>query len=394
MNIRIRFLAVAAAVAFAGAGAAADDDFSFGTWWWSFASDAADVRARRLDWLAGCGVTEIYLSCPKLLRDGTDESRRTVADFVSSAGAKGIRVAALDGDVGWIRTGSGGFERAFAAFTNYQARVAPAERFYGMHLDIEPHQEEGYKDNETDALGRHWALVRDRIAPAFRATGWTLEFDTPFWWDERTIPAGAGETNLAALVASAADTVTLMSYRDTADAIYRCGEGEVPLAAAGGAKLVFGVETHSSEGDKVSFMEESQQIMFAELDALRATLRARHPGGRFGVAVHDVAHWEALRARTLPAAVTPAPGAAGLALDPAAGTVTLAIRDALAAKGVHYAVFAADTPAGPFTAVSDSAQAPADGMLAFPGLDAAAPARFFRIVASGGAVAAGASLEP
>lgn len=274
---------------------------TLGTWWWSFASDTPELRGRRLRWLDARQVDEIYLCCPSLVWGDAEAATETLRAFISSAGARGIRVALLDGDVSWIQAGSTGFDRTFTAFTNYQARVEPNERFYGLHLDIEPHQEAGYWTHEADALSRYWTLVSETIAPQVRATGYRLEFDTPFWWDEKTVSVGKNRTaNLAELVSGVADTVTLMSYRDTAQAIYNCGAGEVPMSLSSGNKLVFGVETHSLEGDYVSFMEESQQIMFEELEKLRGILRANHPSGSFGVAIHDVGHWETLKRWTNP----------------------------------------------------------------------------------------------
>lgn len=76
------------------------------------------------------------------------------------------------------------------------------------------------------------------------------------------------------------------------------------MSQTAGNKLVFGVETYSLEGDQVSFMEESQQIMFEELDKLRAILRENHPGSTFGVAIHDVGHWESLKRWTNPPKAT------------------------------------------------------------------------------------------
>lgn len=277
---------------------------TLGTWWWSFASDTPEVRERRLRWLDARQVDEIYLCCPSLVWGDAESATEVLRAFIASAGARGIRVALLDGDVSWIQPGNTGFSRTFTAFTNYQARVEPDERFYGLHLDIEPHQESGYWSHEADALSRYWNLVSTTIAPLVRSTGYGLEFDTPFWWDEKTVTVSNKKRNLAELLSSVADTVTLMSYRDTAQAIYNCGVGEVPMSQTAGNKLVFGVETYSLEGDQVSFMEESQQIMFEELDKLRAILRENHPGSTFGVAIHDVGHWESLKRWTNPPKAT------------------------------------------------------------------------------------------
>ena len=70
---------------------------SKGVWWWR-GEDATNpsVAAQRMDFLAKHGVDEIYFCVD--LRKYREETRA----FVKRAGAKGMRVALLAGDVSWI----------------------------------------------------------------------------------------------------------------------------------------------------------------------------------------------------------------------------------------------------------------------------------------------------
>ena len=120
-----------AAIFIAGTASAAT---SKGVWWWR-GEDAANssVAARRLDFIAKHGVDEIYF-CVDLKK-----YHKETRSFVRAAGAKGMRVALLAGDVSWIRPGNRGFAETLILYRSYQRHAAPEEKFYALHLDVEPH---------------------------------------------------------------------------------------------------------------------------------------------------------------------------------------------------------------------------------------------------------------
>ena len=94
-----------------------------------------------------------------------------------------------------------------------------------------------------------------------------------------------------------------------------------------------------------------------------------------------------LGAVELPDRVTFAADGTGLALNPAAGTLTLVIADAV--EGVYYTVFSADSLQGTYTAVAGSAAAASNGRLTFENIAMDAPAKFLKVVASDTPFAAG-----
>lgn len=87
-----------------------------------------------------------------------------------------------------------------------------------------------------------------------------------------------------------ADRVFIMSYRDTAEAIYDTAADEIAFAEANGKTPVLGVETYSEEGDSVSFLEEGKRYMYGELDKLRGML-----SDGSGLAIHHIETWRGLK---------------------------------------------------------------------------------------------------
>ena len=97
-----------------------------GVWWWRGEDVASsEIAAKRLDFLAQHGVGEIYFCVD--LRKYNKETRA----FVKAAGAKGIRVALLAGDVSWIRPGNRGFAETLIAYRSYQRHAAPSTSLRG-----------------------------------------------------------------------------------------------------------------------------------------------------------------------------------------------------------------------------------------------------------------------
>lgn len=82
---------------------------------------------------------------------------------------KGMRVALLAGDVSWIYPGNRGFTETLRRFAEYQKSASPDERFYALHLDVEPHQDAKLSD------ARKWQLYRR--FPSRRSVGDGIRFD-------------------------------------------------------------------------------------------------------------------------------------------------------------------------------------------------------------------------
>ena len=262
---------------------------SKGVWWWrgnNAATDPAEA-ARRLDFLSAHGVDEIYF-CVDLrkVQQGT-------RDFIRKAHARGMRVALLAGDVSWIHPGSRGFDVTLDAYLAYQRSAKPDEKFYAMHLDVEPHQDAKLPD------ARKWQLYADfvlRAAADIRAAGEKVEWDIPFWLDGIRVTYGYLENApLLEVVMSAADGVALMSYRDTAEATLDVSKTEISLAKKRNVRVILGAETgETGEGSVVTYFEEGAAKMDAELAKVSAALDAEKVPAGAGIAIHHLGGWEKL----------------------------------------------------------------------------------------------------
>lgn len=96
-------------------------------------------------------------------------------------------------------------------------------------------------------------------------------------------------------MAKTCDTIAIMSYRDTAAKILDVAKEEIAFAKQYGHKVILGVETKSSEGDQVSFMEEGKAVMVEEMAKVHASLKESIPDGNFGLAVHQASVWYSLK---------------------------------------------------------------------------------------------------
>ena len=259
-----------------------------GVWWWR-GEDAAspEVSAKRLDFLSKRNVSEIYF-CVDLKK-----YHRETRSFVRAAGAKGMRVALLSGDVSWIRPGNRGFAEILIAYRSYQRHAAPDERFYALHLDVEPHQDNKLPD------ARKWQLYADfvlRAAADVHAAGEKIEWDIPFWLDDKRVAYGDREdAPLLDVLTENSDCITLMSYRDTAEAMLDVSKTEIGMAKARNVRVVLGAETgETGEGSLVTFFEEGAKKMDVELAKVAEALDAAKVPAGAGIAIHHLGSWEKL----------------------------------------------------------------------------------------------------
>ena len=262
---------------------------SKGVWWWR-GEDAANPAeaARRMEFLKKHAVTEIYF-CTDL----KEERRADVRRFVKAARGHGMRVALLSGDVSWIRPGNRGFAETLARYLAYQKAAAPGEKFYAIHLDVEPHQDSKLSD------ARKWQLYADfvlRAAADVHAAGEKIEWDIPFWLDDKKVAYGDREdAPLLDVLTESSDCITLMSYRDTAAAMLDVSKTEIELAKTRKVRVVLGAETGATgEGSAVTYFEEGAMKMDAELAKVVAALEAANVPAGAGIAIHHLGSWEKL----------------------------------------------------------------------------------------------------
>ena len=242
-----------------------------GVWWWDDTLDST-----YLEFAKDNNVTEIYYC--------SDAFDSKTADFIGKANALGMRVYWLAGEYNWLDSSSGLYDK-INLYQEYQSEYTN-QKFNGIHLDIEPHQNPSFSENRETLILNLIHLIND-LNEEFQNI--TFDYDIPFWlndlidFDNNIKPAYQHIIDIA-------DRVFLMSYRDNYQDIYSISKDEIEYAKEKGKKLFLGVETNSDEGDNVSFKEEGKNVMKEEISNLRTLLPEN-----FGMAIHQIKTWYNLK---------------------------------------------------------------------------------------------------
>ena len=155
-------------------------------------------------------------------------------------------------------------------------------KFSGVHLDIEPHQFNDFKENRSDYL-----LKFVEFAYTTKESYSEVEFhyDIPFWFEDEVQHLETTKKVYEHIV-DCSSKVVVMSYRDTAEKIYSVAKDEIEYANKMGKQISVSVNMTSTEGDNVSFMEENKVILNAELKKLSNVIKSD-----FGVCIHHIKTW-------------------------------------------------------------------------------------------------------
>lgn len=256
------------------------DEGTLGTWWW-YTKDATDTATcdKYLNFLYMNGVDEIYFYgyywC--------SSNKTGLHSFVEKANAKGMKVSLIYDDADTI-TASGNKEMNSIA-TNYLNYCAayPSDQMLGIHFDVEGVS----RDNMVKNMISQFAAARER--------GVYIAMDVNCKWSSSvTLNGISGFMNIAA---ANLDCLSLMSYQDTANGIWKLGATPFAAAKTYGCKVVFGVEVgyYSFNADSDAFCEEGKEVCYTELAKVFDKLIADHPTGGYGLAVHAIHDWYPLK---------------------------------------------------------------------------------------------------
>lgn len=214
------------------------------------------------------------------------------AQFIKHAHEHHIDVLALDGAPTWgdreKRSDVLQYIQYVADFNTMYTKTA----FDGLHVDIEPY------------LHPHWHTRQASVIEDFQQTmtllkehatrlHLPLEADIPFWFDEVRYATSFGEGILAEWLIQEMDAITIMAYRNTADAIVNITQQELRLGAFYNKPITIAVETMpSDEGSSVSFSMMSAAEFSQQIQKLQRLL---HNEKAFaGIAVHHYPTWKTL----------------------------------------------------------------------------------------------------
>ena len=241
-----------------------------GVWWWDNRLDES-----YLTFASEQGVDEIYYY--------TSSFNDKTSAFLQKAAALGIKVYWLTGEYRWIEDVAPLYEK-IAEFTEFQNKAEYP--FTGIHFDIEPHQHPDFERERGKLITAFVELVYG-LKSAYPDL--MLEYDIPFWLDDEI--SLNGETKPAyAHIIDASSGVTVMSYRDSAEAILNCASEEISYAVSVGKPLNLSVETGENDDDIVTFFEEGALYMQEQLNLAKENLPVS-----FGIAIHHFRSWFELK---------------------------------------------------------------------------------------------------
>ena len=282
-----------------------DPNCSLGVWWWHTADgNNATLRDKYLTFLAANGTTQIYYYCAYDIREAS--GRAETYTFVKAAADLGMTVAPIlddfdmAGDKGYAKKELARFKSGYTAYQN----AYPDAPLAGFHCDIEPHQMNG-KDAPLETLTQaqlqgYADNFLDELQP-LRSAGIPIEVDLNCQWNRfggENITYG-GYTGIYNVIAHYVDSMCLMAYRDTAEDILALGDVAFAAAKDAGTRLVFAVETgaYSFNQKYEEFAQEDKEYMYEEFAKVYAALKADHPAGGYGLAVHQHRTWYSLKKR-------------------------------------------------------------------------------------------------
>ncbi|PSL40115.1 hypothetical protein B0H99_106131 [Planomicrobium soli] len=256
------------------------------TWLWNPWMIYSD-EAGTLAFLESKGVNKVYVQID------ADIPSSVYRSFIEKAGAKGMRIFALDGAPGWVAPkGAIAQDQLMAWVKTYQTGSTAKQKFAGIHLDVEPYLYSGWNTNRAATVKAYQDLLT-KAKNSATTLKLPLEADLPFWFDEISYKNTYGKGVLAEWVIAKTDSVSIMSYRDTAPFIIDLVKNELAYGQKYGKTVVVGVETdQTDEGSSISFYEEGEAFMNQQLSIV-TNHYSSHPGFG-GIAIHHVDSWKTM----------------------------------------------------------------------------------------------------
>jgi hypothetical protein len=259
------------------------------TWVWNTYSIWKD-KDKTLDFLTKNGVTLVYLQIDP---DIPNDVYRT---FIREATNRGIEVQALGGAPDWVLPEHQKNMYQFIYWvTAYNKNVLPAERFNGIHLDVEAHVLPQFKSDQDRVIGL-WMDTISGFVQEVKAENpnLTAGADLPAWLHIFNVRDGhGGMETLSSWMCGKLDQVTLMAYADNAQGIIQASATPLSEAEKAGKPVIVAVETMNCSEPNISFYSKGRQKMMSDLETVKSTLSSNTSFS--GIAIHHYESWSSLR---------------------------------------------------------------------------------------------------
>lgn len=277
-------------------------------WVWNMANDIVldDPPGSRATFFGFCdaphgdpekAVTIVYLSDTARGRDLVSSFAEELRGFLAAAHARGLTVECLTGDKYWTTPEhrEDGEARCDAILAFNAAGSSDAERFDGIHYDVEP---QGLRfdrgdDYDWDAhnatLWSQYLTLLDYCQTqvnAYNTTHTDIQFgaDIAWWFDTDSHPGTPAD------VQTRIDYVTIMDYRQTGPLLVDGATTEIGTADSLGKEAYVGVETAPAvfpDPDTITFYEEGNDFMEDQLTYTESAFSVNPGFGGFAIHYYE-----------------------------------------------------------------------------------------------------------
>lgn len=281
-------------------------------WIWSEAYSVVMDAAAQTEFFtflaAPHGDTSARINRVYLNGDGFDVNKQApqLRAFLKKAHEKGIAIEYLTGNSKWALDGQTGSatDRCDRVEQFNAGTSVSAERFDGIHLDIEPYLLSGWKDGSSgdgynDAIEQNYLNVMKACRSTFDkgSHGTTLSGDIPTWYS-----SSVGDIwNVISSANSPMHYLTVMNYFDT-DATFLYGYGGTNKSGGvgpnlakdlGGIPMVFGAETIDLDPASITYAQEGVNALHSTMNKAFSVYSSNDKFG--GIAVHHYKTYKALQ---------------------------------------------------------------------------------------------------
>lgn len=268
-----------------------------GLWVWDFdeaASDSAKIN-QLVRFLTEHEINLLFISTGRSLSDQPAEYEK----LIRKAHKANIRVFALAGEGSWALESH--HPKALEEIRRVLAYNAshPRNKFDGIQYDIEPYTLPAFQ-TDKEAVSRQYLQVLQAIKDEIARRNSHFEFNAaiPFWYATGESPVLIevnGETKpLSFHVLDIVDSVSIMSYRDTAEQQIRLSQVEVEYASMTGKKVYVSAETNppheSSIPHYITYNDEDIAYMNEQFEIVVSAFQNQPGFG--GIAIH---HYSAFK---------------------------------------------------------------------------------------------------
>jgi hypothetical protein len=268
--------------------------FDKALWVWNTDEIFKEVTMERklFNLLEKQNFSHIFLALPYRLSSSRDSGividEKRFRLLLSRLNKMSIKVYALIGDKDFIFPEQHAFVTAtLENIISFNTRSKPDERFYGIHLDVEPYLLPGFNGARQEWILDNFIGLLDHAATIAKRANLFIGADIPCWLDVPDEFTGNylqfkshdANQHIVNHIIDIMDLVVLMSYRtmaDGADGVIMHSSGEIEYAEKTGKQVFVGLETHPlPDEDAMTFRGEPAN----GLPLYESTIVALSPSG-------------------------------------------------------------------------------------------------------------------